>query len=200
VVQPGVEFGHENVVAYRPELATGLTGVLDETDGLVFEAHSTDYQTRDALTSLVQDGFPILKVGPGLTFALREALYGLDLIAGELDAAYGHRPLARTMEEIMMREPGHWRSHYRGPDEQLHVLRHYSYSDRIRYYWPHSEARAAIARLAETLARATIPDTLFSQFLPQLPPGLNRASVDTIVIAAIDKVLGVYAAATSPIH
>jgi D-tagatose-1,6-bisphosphate aldolase subunit GatZ/KbaZ len=200
VVQPGVEFGHENVVAYRPELAAELTGVLDEMPGLVFEAHSTDYQTKAALSSLVRHGFPILKVGPGLTFALREALYGLDLIAGELDAAYGQRPLCRTMEEIMVREPGCWHSHYHGPEQQLRVLRHYSYSDRIRYYWPHPEALAAIARLTETLARTTIPDTLLSQFLPQLPPGLNGASVDIIVLAAIDRVLADYAAATLPIH
>jgi D-tagatose-1,6-bisphosphate aldolase subunit GatZ/KbaZ len=197
VVQPGVEFGHENVVAYQPELAVDLTQLLGETDGLVFEAHSTDYQTKDALTSLVRDGFPILKVGPGLTFALREALYGLDLIAGELDPAYGQRSLARTMDAIMVREPGHWRSHYHGPERQLHLLRHYSYSDRIRYYWPHPEALAAVARLTETLGRTTIPDTLLSQFLPQLPPGLNAAPVDTIMIAAIDRVLGDYAAAIS---
>jgi len=33
---------------------------------LVFEAHSTDYQTEEALAKLVADGYPILKVGPGL--------------------------------------------------------------------------------------------------------------------------------------
>ena len=47
----------------------------------VFEAHSTDYQRIEALAALVEDGFAILKVGPWLTFALREALYGLDEIA-----------------------------------------------------------------------------------------------------------------------
>ena len=33
----------------------------------------------------MRDDFAILKVGPGLTFALREALYGLDQIAAALD-------------------------------------------------------------------------------------------------------------------
>ena len=41
--------------------------------GMVFEAHSTDYQPAAALAALVDDGFAILKAGPGLTFALREA-------------------------------------------------------------------------------------------------------------------------------
>jgi D-tagatose-bisphosphate aldolase class II non-catalytic subunit len=197
VVQPGVEFGHENVIAYQPDKATALNAVLNESDGLVFEAHSTDYQTVDALSALVRDGYPFLKVGPGLTFALREALYGLDIIAGELASTYGTRPLARTMEEILLGEPAHWQGHYRGTEEQLRVLRHYSYSDRIRYYWPHPQAQTAIARLTETLRHMTIPDTLFSQFLPGLPAGLNTASVDEIVMAAVDGVLASYAAATA---
>ena len=37
-----------------------------------------------ACAQLVEDGFAILKVGPELTFVLREALYGLDLIASDL--------------------------------------------------------------------------------------------------------------------
>ena len=37
--------------------------------GLVFEAHSTDYQPPEGLARLVSDGFAVLKVGPALTFA-----------------------------------------------------------------------------------------------------------------------------------
>src|SRR5581483_10530220 len=84
VVQPGVEFGNANVAVYRPERAQALSPALDRMPGLVFEAHSTDYQPTAALSALVDDGFAILKVGPGLTFALREALYGLDAIANQL--------------------------------------------------------------------------------------------------------------------
>ncbi|MGO6937375.1 class II D-tagatose-bisphosphate aldolase non-catalytic subunit, partial [Rhizobium ruizarguesonis] len=57
---------------------------LDDMPGLVFEAHSTDYQTAEALSALDDGGYAILKVGPGLTFELREALYGLDAIADVL--------------------------------------------------------------------------------------------------------------------
>jgi D-tagatose-1,6-bisphosphate aldolase subunit GatZ/KbaZ len=195
VVQPGVEFGHENVIAYRPELATELTGVLDIEPALIFEAHSTDYQTEAALSALVRDGFPILKVGPGLTFALREALYGLDLIAGELDPAYGVRSLAKSMESLMLSEPGHWKSHYHGTQEECRNLRHYSYSDRIRYYWPHPAALDAIARLSAALADKTIPETLLSQFLPGLRIDANSANVQTIAIASVDRVLTRYSAA-----
>ena len=84
VVQPGVEFDHTRVIDYRPELSSGLTALLQEEKGLVFEAHSTDYQRPEALAALVQNGFAILKVGPALTFAMREALAGLAAIESEL--------------------------------------------------------------------------------------------------------------------
>ncbi len=44
VVQPGVEFGNTDVALYKPERATSLIRSLDDMPGLVFEAHSTDYQ------------------------------------------------------------------------------------------------------------------------------------------------------------
>src|SRR5579884_3085105 len=98
VVQPGVEFGHENVAVYEPARARALSAFLDEHRRLVFEAHSTDYQPAAALRALVRDGFAILKVGPGLTFALREALYGLDRIAAELDPSWSQHSLSARID------------------------------------------------------------------------------------------------------
>ena len=65
VVQPGVEFGDDFVLPHQPEAARELSKFI-ESQALVYEAHSTDYQTREALTNLVRDHFAILKVGPGL--------------------------------------------------------------------------------------------------------------------------------------
>ncbi|MEN5354458.1 class II D-tagatose-bisphosphate aldolase, non-catalytic subunit, partial [Luteimonas sp. TWI165] len=83
VVQPGVEFDHHQVIDYVPAAAHALSAAIEQVPGLVFEAHSTDYQTPEALAALVRDHFAILKVGPGLTFALREALWALDAIERE---------------------------------------------------------------------------------------------------------------------
>ena len=115
VVQPGVEFSTASVAVYRPEAAGDLSAALAAMPGFVFEAHSTDYQPPAALAALVRDGFAILKVGPALTFALREALYGLDHIAAVLD---GDPPaLEEVMERVMLAEPAHWRRHLHGsPD------------------------------------------------------------------------------------
>lgn len=66
VVQPGVEFDHSNIIHYQPQEAQPLAQWIESTR-MVYEAHSTDYQTRTAYWELVRDHFAILKVGPALT-------------------------------------------------------------------------------------------------------------------------------------
>ena len=196
VVQPGVEFGLANVVAYRPEQARSLSAALADMPGLVFEAHSTDYQPPAALAALVRDGFAILKVGPALTFALREALYGLDQIATALHPAWRTQSLPGVMEQVMLADPAHWRSHYPGTPEQQRVLRHYSYSDRIRYYWPVPAAKQGVERLLARLHGARIPETLVSQFLPLLyrrvMEGRLQPEPQALLREAVGDVLRVY--------
>ena len=133
---------------------------------MIFEAHSTDYQGGPRLRELVQDGFLILKVGPELTFSLREGLYGLDLIASELLGSYGDRPLYKKMEELMVSNPIHWKDYYFGTNSKKRLLRHYSLSDRIRYYWNTETAKNAVGELYNTIRGKKIPYTLIKQFLP----------------------------------
>ena len=101
VVQPGVEFGNETVVDYVPQKALQLIGSLNQYDGIVFEAHSTDYQTAESLRHLVSDHFGILKVGPELTFMMREAIFGLARIEDGMDC--GRPPLQHPRRH----RPGH---------------------------------------------------------------------------------------------
>lgn len=61
VVQPGVEFGHDNVIHFGNEGAQALSKWRDAAQHVVFEAHSTDYQTPTALRQLVAGGFAILR-------------------------------------------------------------------------------------------------------------------------------------------
>ena len=193
VVQPGVEFGNANVRRYDPAGAGALSEVLDEHPGLVYEAHSTDYQGPEPLRRLVEDGFAILKVGPELTFVMREALYGLDLIATELVDGHGNRPLFGTMESLMVERPEHWRRHYAGTEAERRLLRHYSYSDRIRYYWNEPEARAALERLLAGLRGRIVPAPLFRQHLPRAEHLADRP-LDPVepVLEAIERTLDDY--------
>ncbi|MEM7718500.1 MAG: class II D-tagatose-bisphosphate aldolase, non-catalytic subunit [Pseudomonadota bacterium] len=198
VVQPGVEFGNQNVMRYDPHAARGLSATLTDMRDIIFEAHSTDYQGRSSLIELVRDGYAILKVGPELTFALREALYKLDLIASEVSSTYGTRPLYRTMEHLMSDEPTHWNRHYSGAPAALKLMRHYALSDRIRYYWDTPTATRAVNHLFETLGNATVPWPVLRQFLPEreLPSG-EALDPKKVVIRNILKVLQDYSAAAS---
>jgi D-tagatose-bisphosphate aldolase class II non-catalytic subunit len=200
VVQPGVEFGNAEVAIYKPAEARALSGLLDSMPQFVFEAHSTDYQPAAALRALVDDGFAILKVGPGLTFALRETLYGLDQIANVLNGQVLPDSVSVTLEALMLAEPGHWRSHYPGSPETQRIERHFSYSDRIRYYWPRPAAVAAVGRLFARLDGTKIPETLISQFLARLYPdvvgGRLAPNPRALCLAAIRKALDPYSSAT----
>lgn len=187
VVQPGVEFDAEHTVFYEPDKARALCGVLMDTPGLAFEAHSTDYQPVPALRHLVEDGFAILKVGPALTFALREALYGLDALASVLRPE--RQSLRDVMEAEMLAHPAYWQKHY--DPERAAILRHYSFSDRIRYYWTRPAAQTAVKDLCDILDETGLPDPLLSQFLPRLYERVRvgqipRKARELIIVSIMD--------------
>ena len=114
VVQPGVEFDHLNVIDYEHSATAELRRVLDTEDNLVFEAHSTDYQRPAQLRELVEDHWAILKVGPGLTFAMREALFALAMIEAEIVPRPSRSNLIEVVERRMLAEPEHWQGYYEG--------------------------------------------------------------------------------------
>lgn len=168
VVQPGVEFADQTVLGYDRAAAAQLTATREKLDGMVFEGHSTDYQTRDALRNMVDDGIAILKVGPALTFALREALFSLELIEKELAPLYNwHRSELRSvMDSVMLEEPSRWDKYYHGSEAYRSFARAFSYSDRIRYYLPDPRIQEATERLLQNLRSAEIPLALLMQYMP----------------------------------
>jgi D-tagatose-1,6-bisphosphate aldolase subunit GatZ/KbaZ len=121
VVQPGVEFDHHNVIDYGPQEARALSEAITAVPHMIYEAHSTDYQTRGALRALVKDHFAILKVGPGLTFALREALWALDAIDQELTGEQSQARLRDTVLERMREQPKYWEKYYHAAGKPLTV-------------------------------------------------------------------------------
>lgn len=167
VVQPGVDFDHSDVHHYDPQAATALSAFVETQPRIVFEAHSTDYQTEASLHALVRDHFSILKVGPAATFAFREALFALAAIERELLPEAQCSNLIRVLDRCMVDKPGYWRNHYHGDDRELRLLRAYALSDRCRYYWGEPEVRAALNTLVANLTRHVPPQILLSQFLPE---------------------------------
>jgi D-tagatose-1,6-bisphosphate aldolase subunit GatZ/KbaZ len=199
VVQPAVEFDHVHVIDYDRSGTVELRTVLDDEPHLVFEAHSTDYQTTDCLAELVEDHWAVLKVGPGLTFALREALFGLARIEQELVPADAVSRLEQVVDERMLANPGYWVSYYPGNADEQRIARRYSYSDRLRYYWTDPEVDAAVQRLMANLSDAALPLPLISQYLPaqyaRVRNGEITATPHELAIDAVRDALRPYAAA-----
>lgn len=168
VVQPGVEFADESIVAYDREKARELMASLNKYPNLVFEGHSTDYQPRECLKSMVEDGVGILKVGPALTFALREGLYALESIEKELLNLHTFTPsrFRKVLETVMLENNVYWHKYYHGEDPEREYARAFSFSDRARYYLPEARVRKAIDTLCHNLDTYGIPQGLLSQYLP----------------------------------
>lgn len=167
VVQPGLEFAPATVHAFDTTQPDRLSAVLDGNPDLCFEAHSTDYQPAAVYADLARRNFGILKVGPALTFAWREALYALGHVRVWLE---GGPHIAEAMEALMLAQPKYWQGHYHGADTRL--LRHFGLADRIRYYWPQAEAE--VETLCAAIDGAAIPAPLLRQYLPQAT--LDRAA------------------------
>jgi D-tagatose-1,6-bisphosphate aldolase subunit GatZ/KbaZ len=201
VVQPGVEFGDDQVFHYGRNAAAGLSGMIEGNDQLVYEAHSTDYQSETDLTNLVKDHYCILKVGPWLTFAYREALFALEAMEKELFTG-SDKPLSRlreTLEEVMLGEPKYWKKYYPGSEDEQFFKRKYSFSDRSRYYWPDERLTTSVERLKANLDGKGIPLSLLSQFMPNqydsVQEGKIRPTAQELILDRIGDVMGIYARA-----
>ena len=166
VVQPGVEFGDDQVFLYDHDAAAELCEALKEFPEICFEGHSTDYQSPLCLDDMVQDGIAILKVGPALTYGLREALFALSLMEKELVPEEEQAHFIETLDKVMLENPGNWKKHYHGDEKQLALARKYSFSDRCRYYIGQPEVVDAMNRLFENLREYPIPMNMLHQYMP----------------------------------
>jgi D-tagatose-1,6-bisphosphate aldolase subunit GatZ/KbaZ len=198
VVQSGAEFGDAVVYDYQAENARMLAAKLPASPGLVYEAHSTDYQTPNALRMMVRDHFAVLKVGPWLTFAYREAVFLLGAMEREWlstrkDVRLSDVPSA--LDQAMLKDSTHWRAYYPADEQQARFARRYSFSDRCRYYWPEASVQKEVDLLMANLS-GEIPLALISQYLPQQYEAVrerrlpNRAA--TLVESRIRQVLDIY--------
>jgi D-tagatose-1,6-bisphosphate aldolase subunit GatZ/KbaZ len=193
VVQPGVEFGDQIVIPYSPQKTQQLSEFAGEHWHGVYEAHSTDYQTRSALGQMVRDHFAILKVGPWLTFAFREAVFALAEIEQEWLGNRKGVALSRvrdSLEEAMIADPQYWKNYYRGDEAALRFARKYSLSDRCRYYWPKPEVAAALETLLSNLTAHPAPVSLLSQYLPNQSATVREGSIANHPVELIRSKIG----------
>ena len=140
---------------------------MKKYDGIVFEGHSTDYQTPDSLKQMVEDGIAILKVGPALTYGLREGIFALSIMEKELVAEEDRADFMEVMEKVMLDSPENWQKHYHGSEEEKRLARRYSFSDRCRYYMNTDEMQTVIQKLFDNLNAAGIPMNMLHQYMPR---------------------------------
>lgn len=168
VVQPGVEEKDAGCTEYDRAKAAELMASIKEFPNIVFEGHSTDYQTKYKLRELVEDGVGVLKVGPGLTYGAREALFSLAYI--EENMFHGREDetshFIDVLEKAMLETPKNWAKHYHGNESELWFKRKFSFSDRSRYYMPNPEVKAAMDKMFENLRKEGINLAALSQFMP----------------------------------
>lgn len=169
VVQPGVEFGDKDIPPYNRDKARELCASLNRHKNVIFEGHSTDYQPAEKLHEMAQDGVAILKVGPALTFALRQGLFALSMIEREFIDEDKRANFIETLEKVMLENPANWIKHYHGSEHDKFIARKYSYSDRCRYYFSLPEIKAAITKLFANIDSVIdkIPAGMLKQFMPR---------------------------------
>lgn len=191
VVQPGVDFGNAQVFAFAPEKAEALSLSVTQLPGLVFEAHSTDYQSRTALSHLVASHFAILKVGPELTFAFRQAVTALAHIEAAMNLAEPSRILDVITAE-MRADPRDWRAYVAANNREAAMM-FYGLSDRVRYYWPRPAIQAALQKLYANIGLPRPEPGLVAQFTGRPveasgdPAGLPRRIIDAMVGDVVRK-------------
>lgn len=194
VVQPGVEEKDAGCTEYDRSKAVELCKAIKEYPNIIFEGHSTDYQTKIKLRELVEDGIAILKVGPGLTFAMREALFALSYIEKELYPE-DHSHFMEVLDEVMLEDSKYWSKHYHGTDKEIALKRKYSFSDRCRYYMPNPKVVEAMNKLLKHLQNG-VPLNLLSQFMPiqytKVREGLLENTPEALIIDRIGNTIDEY--------
>ena len=188
VVQPGVEFGDSMIHDYDRHAAKQLCAALKSYPQLIFEGHSTDYQKRSSLKYMVEDGIAILKVGPGLTFALREGLFLLNHMEDELlgsRADFNLSNFTKILVEAMLKDPSNWNKYYHGTEEEKRLARKYSLSDRCRYYLAVPEVEKSIQLLIDNLQSIDLNMSVISQYFPnqyrKIREGLLRKDAEALL-------------------
>ncbi|MBB3713043.1 D-tagatose-1,6-bisphosphate aldolase subunit GatZ/KbaZ [Limimaricola variabilis] len=200
VTQPGVDFSHTSIYPFDPAPAAPLRDAIKGVEGLSFEAHSTDYQSTEALAQLVANHFFFLKVGPELTFRFREAVFALAAIEAELGLSDPSR-IIETLDACMAERPDHWQDYYQGSAQEIRLLKRYSYSDRIRYYWGDPQVAGALDKLLTNLRGARLSESLVSQYFSGFDFGTIPTSPDEMIARHVQgSVLRYFAACGFKAH
>ncbi len=186
----GTEFGRDEIFDFDPEKVKSFKEILAKYN-IVFEGHSTDYQIKENLKRMVECGIFVLKVGPALTFALREALIALSHIEEEIykDKVSKLSRFKEILLDTMLNNRSYWIKYFDANDKLIRVKLLYSYLDRWRYYFENKNVKDAIYSLIRNLENIEIPSWLISQYFPYQYQKIRRGEIKGEVMEIIlDKI------------
>jgi D-tagatose-1,6-bisphosphate aldolase subunit GatZ/KbaZ len=138
----------------------------------------------------VASRFAILKVGPELTAAYREAVVAMACIEDRLPITMKSNIMA-VIAKVMDANPKYWQG-YITKDARMELMKIFGLSDRIRYYWPNAAIQNALKILHANIDGASGEIGLIAQFanLPELRAlPLNHEIIQARVGAVVDKYL-----------
>lgn len=159
---PGIGFDHFSVYPLDDAATKQLSAAILKHDGLSLSATSADYQSSSDLSTLLGNHFVFLKAGPELTFKMREAIFALATIAQQI-AGTDTPDIVAVIEAAINEHPADWAPYFTG-DIAIHKqLHHYSFTDRLRYYWNFPDVRSQVLKFISNLESVKLPEALVSQ-------------------------------------
>lgn len=100
----------------------------------------------------------------------------------------------------MSEDPGYWKDYYDGTPDELRILRTYSYSDRIRYYWSDPKIAKSLDHLLKNPDQTPLPETIVSQAFTGLEFGDTPTCAHALISIHVQKCVGRYFKAVGHKH
>ncbi len=158
----GIGFDHFSVHPLRENPIRRLSTEIMKHDGLSLSATSVDYQSSRNLSTLVENHVVFLKTGPELTFRMRESIFALATIAQQI-AVTDTPDIIAVIDSAIIEHPADWAPYFTGDIAIRKQLHHYSFSDRLRYYWNFPDVRSQLLKFISSLDTIKLPEALVSQ-------------------------------------
>ena len=130
VIEPGMKYMHSSIK--KPNFTNfSKKKHISKKNNFVYEAHSTDYQSKTILKQLVKNNFKFLKVGPELTYNYSRALFFMENVEIKFFKIKNSN-FKKTIFSTMLKNKKYWDGYYEKKKFKLFLN---SKLDRMRYYF-----------------------------------------------------------------
>ena len=126
-------------------------------------------------------------------------MFSLAEIESETIAIEKASQFKKVVDDVLLDDPKYWKSYYGDKHSTIINNLHYSFSDRIRYYWSEPRIQQAISQLFNNLEQRPVPLSMLSQYMPKqyhkVSEGLLALEPKALVLDKIQEVVEMYSKA-----